>query len=217
MPNALRAVSPTSTADLDQIPEMFRQRMQAARPATWGPKQLHVRDLGRYTSLYRSIHQAVAVRYAHRVLGVRPNVTVLDLNYMQFTWFVDRAKAQPYWADLTFPGDAYGTKTPKGFVMADFLRANYKKWTIFSVGGIVPADRSWEVEYRLWPLGLASQLLRRDAAIKLDKWAARSQRLLPSLSWASPPLEGGRRGARGEEGCFEEPAARASEVVAWWR
>ena len=81
--NALRAVSPTSTADLDQIPEMFRQRMQAARPATWGPKQLHVRDLGRYTSLYRSIHQAVAVRYAHRVLGVE---TVLLLRPEAYLW-----------------------------------------------------------------------------------------------------------------------------------
>ena len=65
---ALRAVSPTSTAALNQIPEMFKERMQTARPALW--KQVHVRDVGRYTSLYRSIHQAVAVRYAHRVLGV---------------------------------------------------------------------------------------------------------------------------------------------------
>ena len=36
-----------------------------------------------------------SVRYAHRVLGVRPNVTVLDQNYMQFEWFVARAKRQP--------------------------------------------------------------------------------------------------------------------------
>lgn len=45
-----------------------------------------------------------AVRYAHRVLGVRRNVTVLDQNYMQFEWFVSRAKRQKYFAGLTFPG-----------------------------------------------------------------------------------------------------------------
>ena len=31
-----------------------------------------------------------AVRYAHRQLGYRPQLTVLDLNYMQFDWYVRR-------------------------------------------------------------------------------------------------------------------------------
>ena len=55
-----------------------------------------------------------SVRYAHRVLGVRPNVTVLDQNYMQFEWFVARAKRQPYFAGLTFPGTGYGTRHGDG-------------------------------------------------------------------------------------------------------
>ena len=55
-----------------------------------------------------------SVRYAHRVLGVRPNVTVLDQNYMQFEWFVARAKRQPYFAGLTFPGTGYGTRDGDG-------------------------------------------------------------------------------------------------------
>ena len=54
------------------------------------------------------------MRYAHRVLGVRPNVTVLDQNYMQFEWFVARAKRQPYFAGLNFPGAAYGTRHGDG-------------------------------------------------------------------------------------------------------
>ena len=54
------------------------------------------------------------MRYAHRVLGVRPNVTVLDQNYMQFEWFVARAKRQPYFARLTFPGTGYGTRHGDG-------------------------------------------------------------------------------------------------------
>lgn len=54
------------------------------------------------------------MRYAHRVLGVRPNVTVLDQNYMQFEWFVARAKRQPYFAGLTFPGTGYGTRHGDG-------------------------------------------------------------------------------------------------------
>ena len=66
--------------------------------------------------------------------------------------------------------------------MLDLLEANYKTYSIYVCGGVVPADRSWEAAYRLWPLGLAAQMLRRDAAIKLDRWAlcrsARSPRIL---------------------------------------
>ena len=98
-----------------------------------------------------------AVRYAHRILGVRPNVTVLDQNYMQFEWFVRRARRQPYFAALTFPGAAYGTRHSDGFVMSDLVEANYKTHAIYVCGGVVPADRSWEAAYRLWPLGLAAQ------------------------------------------------------------
>ncbi|KAL1511095.1 hypothetical protein AB1Y20_005917 [Prymnesium parvum] len=81
LPHALRLVSPRSSVDLDRLPEALRQRMHAARPA-WGGK-LHVRDVGRYTSLHRAIHQAVAVRYATRVLGCE---VVLLLRPESYLW-----------------------------------------------------------------------------------------------------------------------------------
>ena len=129
-----------------------------------------------------------AVRYAHRVLGVRPNVTVLDQNYMQFEWFVTRAKRQPYFAALSFPGAGYGTRHGDGFVMLDLLEANYKTHSIYVAGGIVPADRSWEGAYRMWPLGLAAQMLRRDAAIKIDRSARCPSAPQPLSPSAPQPL-----------------------------
>lgn len=78
---AIRIVSPSSRTDIDRIPEMLRRRMLAARSA-WAAK-LHVRDIGRYTSLYRSIHQAVAVRYATRILGCE---SVLLLRPEAYLW-----------------------------------------------------------------------------------------------------------------------------------
>ena len=74
--------------------------------------------------------------------------------------------------------------------MLDLLEANYKTYSIYVCGGVVPADRSWEASYRLWPLGLAAQMLRRDAAIKLDRWALcrSSPHLSPRILSAPQPL-----------------------------
>ena len=72
--------------------------------------------------------------------------------------------------------------------MLDLLEANYKTYSIYVCGGVVPADRSWEGAYRLWPLGLAAQMLRRDAAIKLDRWALRPSAPLPLSPSAPRPL-----------------------------
>ena len=67
--------------------------------------------------------------------------------------------------------------------MYDLLEANYHSHSIYVCGGVVPADRSWEGAYQLWPLGLAAQMLRRDAAVKLDRCALRPA----ALSSPSPP------------------------------
>ena len=53
-----------------------------------------------------------------------------------------------------------------------------------------PADDSWKAEYKLWPLGMVSQVLRSGAAVALDKWASRSKKALPRLSWEKTPLVG---------------------------
>ena len=70
--------------------------------------------------------------------------------------------------------------------MYDLLEANYHSHSIYVCGGVVPADRSWEGTYQLWPLGLAAQMLRRDAAVKLDRCALRPA-APPPLALA-PPL-----------------------------
>lgn len=130
-----------------------------------------------------------AVRYAHRLRGHRPNLLILDQNYAQFVWFVSRARNSLAFANVTFPGSHYGS-AEGGFVMAEFLAANYPRHSIYVCGGFVPADSSWQAEYRLWPLGLVSQVLRRGATIKLGKWAAKTAPMLPRLTFHSKPQEG---------------------------
>ena len=131
-----------------------------------------------------------ALRYAQRQLGHRRNVTLLDLNYMQFEWFVERAKASADYEGINFPGTNYGS-SPGAFYMDALLGANYDRgWLFFVVGGMHASDPTWQAEYRLWPLGMAMQVLRRTVTIKLDKWTSKSAKLLPRLEWHAPPAKG---------------------------
>ena len=145
-----------------------------------------------------------SVRYAHRVLRIRPRLTVLDMNYAQFEWFTERARLQPDYANLTFPGKSYGA-SKDAYLISELLHANYAKFSIFVAGGFVPRDPSWEMDFRLVPLGMVSQVLRRGATIKLDKWAAKTASMLPHLTFARAP----------DEGSWEQTVARNHYLSAY--
>ena len=130
-----------------------------------------------------------AVRYAHRQLGHRPNMTILDLNYMQYDWFIRRVNGSSAFEGFTFPGSNYGS-APGAYVMSQLLDANYKGFRFFVCGGMHANDPTWEAGYRLWPLGMVMQVLKRSATIRLDKWATKSLKLLPRLEWHAPPPAG---------------------------
>jgi len=130
-----------------------------------------------------------SLRYPHRVLRQRPNLRILDLNYAQYTWFVRRAAAPASGlGGVVFPGQAYGS-SPGSFVMAQLLGANDGRFSIFVAGGMHPQDGSWQRDYRLWPWGAISRVLRRDAPFSPRQWARTSAALLPRLAFPSaPPL-----------------------------
>ncbi|KOO43074.1 upf0679 protein, partial [Chrysochromulina tobinii] len=147
--------------------------------------------------VHRQLGVLNAARYVHRQLGVRPQLTILDQNYVQFDWFVRRIRGKGEYAQLELPGVSYGTA--KGaFLIRQLIDANYDGWSIFVAGGMHTADSSWQpIEgypqlggYRLWPLGMVMQILRVESRINLDKWASKSEKLLPRLEWPKPPPVG---------------------------
>jgi hypothetical protein len=106
-----------------------------------------------------------SIRYVHRGLRERPRVVIVDQNYMQFGWFVDRARQQADFEGVVFPGPNYGNNQPGSFLMDRFLETNYPNWSIFVCGGFHTQDVSWQAHYRLWPLGTVSQARLRRVAL----------------------------------------------------
>ena len=123
--DVLRKVSPQLTLDIDRIPEMIKawmitasQARAAASPGKEKPwdERLSVYDVGRYFSLYRTIHQAAAVRFAmtqmdaSAVLVLKPNsylwkpLHLSDLIPRQRdVWFADQWAATSSLAPHTTP------------------------------------------------------------------------------------------------------------------
>ena len=117
-------------------------------------------------------------------------LTILDLNYAQFRWFVRRAaRAGAGFDGVSWPGDAYGS-SPGSFLMEQLLDANYDAFEVYVCGGMHPRDESWRRGYQLWPVGLVSQVVRRGTPFDAQEWAARSARALPRLAFARPPQPG---------------------------
>jgi len=131
-----------------------------------------------------------SVRYAHRVLHVKPRLLIVDQNYAQFSWFVRRARTQSSGLGrVAFPGEAYGSSNGS-FLMSELLDANYARFRFYVCGGMHPQDASWQSGYRLWPMGAVSQILRRDAPVDVQAWVSRSKQLLPRLSFSREPEAG---------------------------
>lgn len=142
-----------------------------------------------------------SIRYGHLQLDVRPDVTVLDQNYMAVPGFVKRANASSYYHGVVFPGFKYGS-APYNFLMEQFLNANYNNWSVFVCGGLRKDDASVSYmndpaanqpathAYRLWPYGMSMQVLHTSMPINVRKWSSQSYGLLPKLSWPDSPGHG---------------------------
>ncbi|KAG8465896.1 hypothetical protein KFE25_005466 [Diacronema lutheri] len=123
-----------------------------------------------------------ALRYAQRCEGHRRDVLIVDLNYMQFSWYIAQHGAA-HFPDVAFPGTSYGN-SPGAFQLDAFLRANAHAFDVYSAGGLLAADPSWQATYRLWPQGLLQRLVPRSARLELNEpWqrASADALLLPEL------------------------------------
>jgi len=136
-----------------------------------------------------------ALRYVQRCEGYRADVLIVDLNYIQFAWFVSH-HAPAHLPGVVFPGSHYGNG-PNSFQLDAFLAANSAKYDVYSAGGFLAADRSWELRHRTWPTGLLHRLVPRDARIDLNaEWqtssaqALRLSQLRSEVQAASPLVVG---------------------------
>lgn len=119
--------------------------------------------------------QWTAIRYMQKCLGMRPDVTAINLSMMTFSWF---RKNHHHYPNIIFPG-AYYSSSSTGiandsaapFSMFQFLEVNSDSpfRTDGSMGGVFLCgklnfpDRRVSEAYETVPFGLTQTFIRRDS------------------------------------------------------
>ena len=124
-----------------------------------------------------------SVRYLQVVEGVRKDVRVAPLTWLELGWYTDWMREE--WPTLEFPGQrlsrgriASGAIAGSGYPLKDFLAANLGSEEIFIYPGFGSAQGALiRPDYRTVPMGLAKQVLSAEVAQGLDLKKRRSQAL----------------------------------------
>ena len=120
-----------------------------------------------------------SVRYLQAVEGVRKDVRVAPMSWMQLGWYTDWMREE--WRTLQFPGPHLSrgqTAAGSGYTLKDFFAANLGSEEIFIYPGFGASEgQRIRPDYRTVPIGLAKQVLTAEAAQGLDREARRAKAL----------------------------------------
>ncbi len=126
-----------------------------------------------------------SVRYLQLAESLRPDVRVVDLELLGFTWDVARLKALH--PEVVVPGGRYMPGEPGGFAIVDLLDANVTRAPILLCGGVKDGDHSADRTYGFWPFGLCDLVHPGDVAVNLDAWLSESEAALPRIDFTGQP------------------------------
>ncbi|MFP8874519.1 MAG: DUF2723 domain-containing protein, partial [Myxococcota bacterium] len=123
------------------------------------------------------------VRYLQAVEGFRRDVETIPLTWMQMRWYTERMRGArpeiefPGWV-LGLPGEPEQANTGSTYTLKDFFAGNLGSHEIFVYPGFGRDYASViRPEYRTVPIGLAKQVLTREAAAGLDAVERRARAL----------------------------------------
>lgn len=128
-----------------------------------------------------------ALRYAQEAEGLRPDVSLVDLELLTRPWHV-RARRDP----LRLPGARYFPGASDGFSLAQLVAANPHR-PFFVVGELKPGDPT-NGGFRLRPDGLAQRLLWAQDRSVAPQWSPPSEfteaaRAIPNDAWDAAILD----------------------------
>jgi hypothetical protein len=109
--------------------------------------------------------QWTSVRYMQKCEGLRPDVVVINLSMMTYSWFQHKRHLYP---NISFPGGFHSQEnspqvmSKQAFTLSQFVSSNVDQWPIFLSGKLTFRDALFEKTYEHIPLGLVSRILPKD-------------------------------------------------------
>lgn len=115
--------------------------------------------------------QWTSVRYMQMCEGLRPDVIVINLSMMTYSWFQYKRHLYP---NISFPAgfhsyqDSSSVKSGLAFTLSQFVGANIDRMPIYLSGKLSFSDQLFHQLYEHVPIGLVSQILPKDQVPKVD-------------------------------------------------
>lgn len=116
--------------------------------------------------LTRGDQVAPSIRYVQLFEDYRPDIIVLDQNIMALSWAKSWVQRHYSEVELPIPENA----SINNYKIKDFLDLNLRRHPIFMIFGLNQEDKSYEIDYERWPLGLTTQMLPKGAQVDLQSW-----------------------------------------------
>jgi hypothetical protein len=129
------------------------------------------------------------VRYLQLAEGQRPDVRVVDVELLGFTWYGPRVVAEH--PEISLPGARYMPGASDGFVAKQLFDANIGRAPIVVCGGLKQGDGSADVAYGRWPWGLCDLVQSGAQPVNVDDWIRESEGALPRIDFRGQPHPAG--------------------------
>jgi hypothetical protein len=108
--------------------------------------------------LFEGDHAFGALYYVQKLQEVRPDLTLLHLNFLSRPW--SRRWASANYPDVVLPSKGSGTYGADGYAIADLIDSNRRPGReFFTLNSVRPWDRSLEGRFRRVPWGMAEWLV----------------------------------------------------------
>lgn len=110
--------------------------------------------------------QWTSVRYMQKCELLRPDVTVINLSMMTYSWFQYRKNLYPH---LNFPAGYHSyenskfVKENKAFTLSQFISANINQIPIYISGKLSFPDTTFDKVYEHVPIGLVSRIYQKNS------------------------------------------------------
>jgi hypothetical protein len=109
--------------------------------------------------------QWTSVRYMQKCEGLRPDIVVINLSMMTYSWFQYKRGLYP---NITFPAGFHShegsplVKAKQAFTLSQFISSNVKKRPIYLSGKLSYRDPVFEQTYEHVPVGLVSRIIPKE-------------------------------------------------------
>lgn len=118
--------------------------------------------------------QWTSVRYMQKCEGLRPDITVINLSMMTYSWFQYKRHLYP---NITFPAGFHSyqnspsVRAGLAFTLSEFVQANLHMMPIYLSGKLSFQDSVFDQLYEHVPIGLVSRILAKENLPKGDIYA----------------------------------------------